>query len=681
MNPFMIRLGLFAGLACVPALAHDPIVRMEGIEVFSRTNHLLGEASGASEGEVGPSQLATRPFLRRGELLEAVPGIVITQHSGSGKANQYFLRGFNLDHGTDFAVSVGGMPVNLRSHGHGQGYSDLNFLIPEFLQGISYQKGSHVLTNGDFSAAGAAQFHLATAVPAPFAKVEVGENQHLRFVTGATVRSGATATSTVGLEAGYYNGPWDRPENSRRFNALIRQAWVSQGADVALTALGYRGEWHSTDQVPLRAIEGGLISRFGIIDPTGGGDSDRASLSFDWKKELRGVATAVNAYAVRYRMDLYSNFTYFLDDPVNGDQFNQRDDRTLLGASLTHRRPVTWAGLRTETILGVQLRSDEVDLELNRTSARQLLSTVRADEVRESSAGVFAGALVRFSDRLRAEAGLRGDFYRFRVESDNVLNSGRRAAGIGSPKLSLAFQVTPKTELYANAGYGFHSNDARGTVIAVNPVDGSPADPVTPLARARSAELGLRTAAVPGLVSTTSVWLLDLDSELVFVGDAGATEAAGATRRYGVEFANFYRVNPWLAFDADVAFTHGRYRDAPGADRIANSLDTIATGGAIVELPGGFSGALRWRYFGPQPLVEDNRVRSPSSLTLNARFAWRTPHWDIALDVLNLLDRRNEDIAYAYTSALPGEPAGGVDDRHVHPGEPRQFRLVFTRRF
>ena len=608
--------------------------------------------------------------------------MVITQHSGSGKANQYFLRGFNLDHGTDFAVSVDDMPVNMRSHAHSQGYADLNFIIPELVQSISYEKGLFSAENGDFSAAGAAQFHLVNSLPRDFVKIELGEDDFARFVAGSTMKSGEHSATTVGIEAAYANGPWDNPEHGRRFNTMIRQSWSRGSNEFAVTALGYHGEWDSTDQVPLRAINDGLIGLFGAIDPTDGGSSDRASLSFDWTRRDTTATTKLNLYAIYYRLNLFSDFTYALDNPVNGDQFNQRDRRGIFGGTFERSWNGSLAGHQSSTSLGAQLRDDLIDVGLFRTEQRNRIATIRNDDVHESSLGLFAKNTLHLTDWLRFESGLRADLYRFKVDSNLAVNSGTRDAAIASPKLSLIMGPWSKTEFYFNAGEGFHSNDARGTTITVDPADAStPVDRVNPLVRAKSAEVGARTSVLPGLVSTVSLWALDLNSELVLTGDGGATEPNGPTRRYGVEFANFYRATSWLTFDGDVAFTHARYRDDAGNGvHIPNSIATVVTAGAAVNLLTGWFGALRTRYFGKQPLIEDNSVTAPSSLNYNARVGWRSRNWEIALDVLNLFDRANYDIAYYYESQLRGETAP-VADIHLHPAEPRTFRMSFTRRF
>jgi hypothetical protein len=664
-----------------PAAVTGP-VQLSPMVIQGRGTDLVGTATSASQGIVGMAELSARPFLRRGELLEVIPGVVITQHSGGGKANQYFLRGFNLDHGTDFSVAVDGMPVNMRSHAHGQGYADLNFLIPELVRQVDYSKGPFHAGVGDFSAAGAAEFRQFDALPHDFLTVTLGENHYARVAAGAT-RSSGRVEDTGALEVTHDDGPWTLRENSNRFNALVRRHWVRGAAEYRITAMAYRGHWRSTDQIPLRAVASGALTRFGHVDPTDGGDSDRFSLSFDAAFKGADATTQLTAYAIRYRLNLFSNFTYFLDDPAAGDQFNQRDRRTLVGGALARSWSGSWGKARTETTVGAQVRADFIgELGLFHTTQRARLATIRDDDVTEASAGIFAKSETRWREWLRTNAGIRADGYHFDVASDDARNSGRKAAGIVSPKLGAVLGPWAKTEFYANAGFGFHSNDARGATIRVDPVEGAPVDRVTPLVRSRGVEFGARTAVIPGLVSSLSLWALDLDSELVFVGDAGGTEATGRTRRYGVEFASFYRPSRWMALDADVSLTHARYRDDTGAGaHIANSIGAVVTAGATIGGDDGWFGALRLRYFEPQPLIEDNSVRAPSSTTLNARVGWRTSQWQVALEILNALDRDNYDIAYFYPSRLPGEPADGVNDLHFHPAEPRTLRLTLTRQF
>ena len=685
----LIAHALLAGfvLAGVPARAQTiaPVpsaTQLDQLVVYGRENDLIGEADSPAQGLVGAGELAARPFLRRGELLEVVPGLIITQHSGDGKANQYFLRGFNLDHGTDFATTVDGMPVNLPSNAHGQGYSDLNFLIPELVQTITYEKGTYYAPNGDFSAAGAAQFHLVDDLPRGFIKLEIGQDDYYRLVGAESVKDAAGATGTFGAEYGYYNGPWVNPEDANHLSGYGRRTWTSGDNAFALTFIGYHAAWNSTDQVAQRAITAGLISRYGVLDPSDGGASSRVNLDFNWDHADANGQTQLNVYALYYRLALYSDFTYFLVDPVHGDQFSQQDRRGVFGGSGAKDWNGQIAGRKVTTTVGFQERSDVIALGLLHTEDRGVIAPVDLAAVHEDSGGVYAQSKIQWTDWLRVQGGLRADGAAFIVDDNHPQNSGQRTAAILSPKLNLVLGPWDKTEFYLDAGDGFHSNDARGTVEHVDPQDGSATTPVTPLVRAEGAEAGVRTSFVPGLVSTVSLWALDLASELTFDGDTGETDPSGATRRYGVEFANFYRANPWLALDTDVSFTHARYRqETNGGFYIANSIGTVVSGGVTVNPGQGWFGSLRGRYFGPQPIEETGQFYEPSSLTFNARAGWRDRDWEFAVDLLNILNRANDDIAYYYASRLPGEPAAGVNDIHLHPAEPRLVRFSVMRKF
>lgn len=658
------------------------VVNLDPYTVYGRAEALVGTAVTASQGEVGSTELATRPMLRRGEMLEVIPGLVVTQHSGGGKANQYFLRGFNLDHGTDFALSADGVPINMRTHAHGQGYADVNFIIPELVEGVSFNKGPFFAGVGDFSAAGATDVHFFTRLPRNFVALSAGEDDYRRLVAGITA-AGGSGTVTVAGEASTNDGPFLLSGDFRRYNGFLRYRVETERSALTFTALGYDAKWNSTDQIPLRAVLEGSLSRFGTVDPTDGGTSSRYGVTFAGTWKETDSETRVDLYATRYRLDLFSNFTYFLDDPANGDQFEQADTRSIIGGSIVRE----WHGgtdtRAARTTLGLQVRSDFVDeVALNKTAARQYLSTVRNDRVREHSVGLFASYETQLTERIRAIAGARGDYFNFDVDSALAANSGTEDDFILSPKLSLMYRAGKNIELYASAGTGFHSNDARGTTIAIDPVTGEPAERVDPLVRSRGAELGLRLDAAKGFVSTVSLFTIEVDSELLFVGDAGSTEASGATRRVGVEFANFLQPKPWLGIDVDIAFTRGRFRDAgPEGDHIPGSIDTVVSAGVVLGRGEGFFGSLRARYFGPRDLNEDASVKGESSLLCNARLGYRHHNWEISIDVLNLFDRQDNDIEYFYDSRLPGELAEGVSDIHFHPVEPRTIRASLTMRF
>ena len=678
-----IALLVVAALACAPGLAAQSsagdstrIRSLDTVRVTGRSANLIGSARSASEGHVGAIELRARPRSRDGELLETVPGVIVTQHSGEGKANQFFVRGFNLDHGTDFQTKVDGMPVNQPTHAHGQGYTDLNFVIPEFVRALDYKLGVYHAELGDFGSAGGAEFFLVKRFERPVAMTDFGAFGLARAVVGNSVRVGG-GDLFVGGEAKAYDGPWVRPQALRKFNGMARYTVDRGASQLSILALGYRNGWNSTDQIPVRLVDAGVINRLGQVDSTLGGDSERYSLSASLRHVGSRSVQEVQLYGIRSTLDLFSNFTYFLDDPVRGDQFQQVDRRTTFGGSATHLQEVGLFGVQHTIKAGIQTRADVADVGLHRTERRARFATVRADDVREVGTGLFIESESRWRPWFRSVLGLRGDGYLFDVDGDRPENAGRRTAGIVSPKASFAFTLNPDAELYVSGGYGFHSNDARGTTITVDPVSGDPVSRVDPLVRSRGAEIGVRFEPVSGLRSTVSLWQLRLDSELLFVGDAGATEPTTESRRWGVTFANFYRPVPSLLLDADVSFASARLSGVPAAEsRIPGALENVIAAG-ITWSPArsGVFSSIRVRHFGAYPLIEDNSARAQATTLVNMNLGVRLSRGlQLQATLLNLLDSRAADIQYFYTSRLRGETAGGIDGVHVHPVEPRQVR-------
>jgi len=643
----------------------------------SAAGGLIGIADTASEGLITGRQLDARPIMRTGEVLEAIPGLIISQHSGEGKANQYYLRGFNLDHGTDFATTVAGVPVNMPTHAHGQGYADVNFLIPELVSAVQFQKGLYSSEQGDFSTAGSSHVRYASVLDRPMARVSTGGDGWRRLFGAASPRVG-DGHVLIAVETAHNDGPWQRPDDYQRLNAVIGYSRGDLRNGFSLNAMVYRGSWDATDQMPARAIESGARSRFGAIDQTTGGHTGRYSLSADWQQTRGRGVTRAAAYVLRYRLNLFSNFTYFLDDPVNGDQFEQVDRRWVSGGRITHRRLMTVLNKPAELAFGGDVRNDAIgEVGLHRAVARRRLSTVRSDAVNQTSVSAFVHHDVQWTPWARTNVGLRADRYRFDVAAGNPLNAGAVSAGVLSPKATLVLGPWRQSEVYVNAGSGFHSNDARGATITVDPLSGETADRVTPLVRARGAELGLRTVPIRGLQATMAAWMLDLDSELLFVGDAGTTDAGRPSRRYGIEVTTYYAPRPWLTFDADMSLSHARFRDDdPIGQRIPGALQRVVAGGMTISNVRSFSGSLRLRHFGPRDLIEDGTVRSQSTTLVNGQlvFAASKPV-SVVVDAFNLFDAEVNDIDYFYTSRLPGEPLTGVTDRHLHPALPRTVRI------
>lgn len=636
------------------------------IVVYGRSLPQIGVATSGSQGVVGYEDFENRPLARVGEMVENVPGVIATQHSGTGKANQYFLRGFNLDHGTDFAAFVDGVPVNMRSHGHGQGYTDLNFLIPELIERIDYRKGPYFSDVGDFSAAGTVAFKTRATLP-PMAEATVGSYGYYRGLVAGSVRTG-DKDLLLAVDGTLNNGPWTLDEDLQKINALAKlsgEAW-------SLSLSAYHADWNATDQVPDRAIASGEIDRFGNIDPYLGGHSTRIGLT------LNGLTddTEWAAYALYYDFSLTSNFTYFLEDPINGDEFQQADRRGVFGGSIRRRFDAALGDVPLRVTLGAETRYDMIGkVGLYHSVAGVRTETVREDSVDEYSGAVFAEAEFSLTDRLRLTGGLRGDLLGYDVRSDMDENSGQEWAAIVAPRARLAWRVRRGLELYADYGESYHSNDVRGSTITVDPSSGEAAEQVSALVRARGGELGARLETANFTASLIGFYLT-LGSELVYTGDGGTTEPNAASRRYGTEASLFWKPADWLTLDAAGALTHARFIGVDAdARHIPNSVSEVLTAGASIELPGALSTTLRLRHFGSAPLIEDNSRRSDPTTLVNLGIYRAFGKARIGLDVLNLLDTRSADITYYYASRLQGESPDGVDDYHIHPVEPREFRV------
>ena len=700
----MRRLALALLAACADAFAADAPEqpeKLDKVEIVGHYDNAIGTSDAASQGIVLGALLQDLPLLRPGEVLETVPGLVVTQHSGDGKANQYFLRGYNLDHGTDFAITLDGVPANMPTNAHGQGYADVNYLIPELVDRIEYRKGPYFADTGDFSSAGSAAVQYRKNLERNIADLTVGGFGYRRALIAASAPlapADAASASAIGsagptlvgaLELAHDNGPWVLREDFQKINALLRLSNEHAASGWSLDAVFYDASWNSTDQVPLSLVESGQLGRFSALDPTDGGSTGRKILSGEWHARDSQGYTKAAAYFEHYRLQLWSDFTFFELRPTTGDQFEQAENRNLLGGQVVHGWDHTLFGRDSVTEAGVQTRHDNIDVSLRNTKARMQFQTVSNDDVSETLVSAYLQNTTAWTPWLHTLAGLREDHVDMYMTS-HVLpqNSGNASGSRLSPKLSVILGPWNKTEFFADAGKGFHSNDARGVIDNVDPTTLAPASAVPALVGSTGKELGVRTEAISGLQSSLALWSLNNASELIYNADSdiGSTSPNGASRRYGVEWNNHWIPTRWLLLDADLAWTHARYamanENGASGDLIPNAVAEVALFRATLHQLGPWSAGWETRYIGPYPLSQDGSLTAPSATVTNLRVQRElAPGVSLSADVLNVFNREYFDIAYEQdyrVSPTTSVVANGVS---VHPGEPRQLRLTLRLRF
>lgn len=672
--------------------AADDVRSLPEVEVSASRYSLIGVADSAGEGVAGQFQVRNRVVARTGELLEVVPGLIVSQHSGDGKANQYFLRGFNLDHGIDFKMSLDGMPINQRSHAHGQGWADLNPLIPELISSIHYRKGPYYAADGDFANAGSANIYYADKIDSGLASFGLGQNGFYRTLL-ADAPKFKDGNLLYALELSHYDGPWDNPDNYNKLNGLLRYAQGGQANGFNLTAMAYSGRWNSTDQIPWNEYKQGLISRWGAMDKSSGAWAHRYSLSGEWRSADADSSTLVQAYVINNELDLYSNFEYGANS-----QFNQRDSRVTSGINASRTLMLNGLGKEAANTFGIQIQHDQIQNGLFSTRQRSRIACqigdpsdpsvteqCRKDRIAQSSIGVYAENHVHWNDWFRTVAGLRGDYFRFGNTSletslTGVNNTATVNNFIASPKLNLVFGPWQKTEYYYSVGNGYHSNDARGVTIG----SGIRANG---LVRTFGQEIGIRSEIIDGLQTTLALFQLDNASEIIYIGDAGRTEDSGRrSRRTGFEFNNYFKANRWLTIDADYALARARFRDASAeGEYIPGAVEGVASVAAIVDDGGTYSGSLQLRHFGPRPLTGDNSMRSNGTTTLNGKLGYRVSN-DTRLELIgfNLLNSKQSAIDYAIDSYTPPgstTPLPNGSYRVFHPIEPINFRVMLITRY
>lgn len=668
----MSDFGLFALLlaSVTSAPTDDPPTAKDDAEavdivVTARSDRAIGHARSASEGSMSGAELLARPMLRTSELAEAVPGMIAVQHSGGGKAAQYLIRGYNLDHGTDFSMSVDDMPFNLRSHAHGHGYLDLNGLIPETIDHIAYRKGPYRAADGDFSFVAAGSLTTRDRFEQPFASATIGSYGYRRLAAGSSVDLGA-GTLLVAGELKANDGPWQLAEHLRHAGGLAKYSEDTAIGTLHASLSVYSARWRPTEQIPVRAIGTLLPDRFGTLDPYLRGSTDREVLNVG----VSGKEWTLLAYAQHYRFDLLSNFTFFLDDPVHGDELEQAENRWSYGGRVVRRMTLA-DGLGL--IAGIDAQHDAIGgLGLYHTQAGRRLATRSLVDAAETSVGGYVEANWHPVERLGVLAGGRIDHFAFRTTArGGDATSGTAQATIVTPKLGADLTISPHVALYANYGQGFHSNAIRG--IIAPPPDATPA-----FARATGYEIGGRFEHGSLKLSLTH-WWSRASSELIYSGDDGTVEPTGPSHRRGFELVGNVRATRWLTLDGVLATNHARFVDAPGADRVPNALEAAGEFGASTVF-GPFTATARIRYLGRHPLTEDNRVRSPATTVANLRVGRHFGTVDVDVELLNLFDTRRADADYYYASRLPGEPLEGVEGVHSRTVEPRMVRLSATAR-
>ena len=623
-----------------------------------------------------------RPVNSAQDLLRLVPGLFIAQHAGGGKAEQIFLRGFDVDHGTDFAVSIDGLPVNMPSHGHGQGYADVHFVIPETVEQLKVYKGPYTARFGDFATAGAGEFLTKTRLNASQAKVEVGQFDTYRGLVlldllGHEQRhlfSKKAESAYVAAEYLYTNAYFDQPQRFKRFNGLAK--YTGQLSDkTSLTLLGsyFTSSWNASGQIPERGVREGLISRFGSIDPSEGGRTSRTNASVILTTALPHAAVLrQQAYYSRYNFGLFSNFTFFLNNPKNGDEIYQTDHRDIVGYTGTYDRDDQLGSRTLHTTFGLGTRVDATDVALLSAVRRVVMDTTLSGRVNEQNVNAYLDETLPLTERLTLNAALRADVFRFRYRdqrtaADSV--SGRATAARVSPKLNLYYQLTPGAQVFVRSGFGFHSNDARGVVR------GTSGDNVLP--RAIGYEVGSTFKPVPSLVLNVAAWALHLQDELVYVGDAGITESTGPTRRFGLDLAARYQLTARLFADLDLNYNRGRQVAAPaGANFIPLAPSFTSIGGLTFKARTRFNASLRYRYIHDRPANDDGSITARGYFLLDGVLSYTTPRFQVGATAENLLNVKWNQAQFATKTRLPTEPVGtSVNELHFTPGTPFYLKL------
>ncbi|MBB4078021.1 hypothetical protein GGR28_000622 [Lewinella aquimaris] len=657
--------------AIIGVTSTDQEVKVILQESFFNLAAVTVRPSLASLDVVADIDARLRPVNSAQEVLRRVPGLLIGQHAGGGKAEQIFLRGFDIDHGTDVAISVEGMPVNNVSHAHGQGYADLHFLIPETIEEIDYGKGPYYADRGNFATAGFVDFSLKEKLDQSLVTAEMGSFNTLRTVGLFDLLNRERSNAYFATEYTLSDGPFESSQHFSRLNLMGRYtAELENGSKVSLLASHFASKWDASGQIPLRAVESGRIGRFGAIDDTEGGFTSRSNLIAEFTRVVdRRTYVKTNAYYSRYDFELYSNFTFFLEDPVNGDQIRQLEDRQTFGLTSELNKSFNFGGEESRLKAGIGLRYDNIDgSELSRTkNRREVLERLQLGDTDETNLFSYVGADLEFG-RWLINPAVRLDHFTFdyvdMLQPTYDRQEQRKLAV--SPKLNFLYTASSDLQLYLKTGMGFHANDTRVVIDQT-------ADKILPAAY--GADLGGIYRPTGRLFLNAALWYLFLEQEFVYVGDAGIVEPSGESRRMGVDLGLRYQFTDWLFADADINYAFARsVNDPEGANYIPLAPDLTSTGGVTV-LRSRLSGGIRYRYIRDRPANEDNSIVADGYTLIDANANYRFGPVTIGLIVENLLDADWLETQFATTSRLFEEPAA-VEEIHFTPGAPLSLRGV-----
>jgi outer membrane receptor protein involved in Fe transport len=613
-----------------------------------------------------------RPVNTSQDILRMAPGLFIAQHAGGGKAEQIFLRGYDLDHGTDINISVDGMPVNMVSHAHGQGYADLHFLLPETVEKVNVEKGPYYAQKGNQATAGFVAFKTKDIVTENSIGLEAGSFNTKRISGVFNLLNKETAARKDNWYAAgeFFNsdGYFESPQDFKRINLFTKyHTRLRNNTQFTATLSHFSSTWDASGQVPDRAVKAGIIDRLGAIDDTEGGRTSRSNANLQWtRRNDKGAFLSNQFFYSNYQFNLYSNFTFFLNDPVNGDQINQSEQRNLFGYNGVYRPAVKNKQFNTE--LGWNIRYDAVnEISLSKTVKRVFLEDIRRGGVRELNAGAYAQANWEPTRYLRVQAGLRFDHFNFGY-NDLLTGSGwqRQQRHVLSPKLSLYYTPDSRIQFFAQTGFGFHSNDAR--VVLENS-----ARDILP--RVWGGEAGFTVKPVAALLVKTSFWYALAQQEFVYVGDEGVVEAGGRSRRMGIDLSARYQITPALYADVDLNFAKPRLRDLPkGANYIPLAPVRSSIGGITYQSRKRWSGSLRYRFLGDRPANEDYSTTASGYCLADAVLGYTAKNLTLKLSVENIANRQWKEAQFDTQSRLQNE-ATAVSEIHFTPGTPRFLKI------